>query len=195
MDEETAAQTGPITHPSSCSGGRDTKPISSQSRIYRPTLVKKVCNKCCFSLNLLVITPLPADPLPKGRMLSFFWKHLFPLSQFGFLFAVSEPTRQAEAVCHGEQTELSFCRACGGARHSVGDWAPVTPAQEPDPWAPAGKSRPQLLRVTALNMRGMEIFLSSAGQSRAITRVCGFQQRTCKPNLKIWWWLEKALEL
>lgn len=140
----------------------------------------------CFSLNLLVITPLPADPLPKGRCFPFFLKASFPsLLQFGFPFAVSEPTRQAEAVCHGEQTELSFCRASGGARHSVGDWAPVTPAQEPDPWAPTGKSRPQLLGVTALNMRGMEIFLSSAGQSRAITRVCGFQQRTCKPNLKI----------
>lgn len=46
------AQRGSITHPSSCSGGRDTKPISSQSRIYCRTLVKKVCNKCCFSLNL-----------------------------------------------------------------------------------------------------------------------------------------------
>lgn len=40
------------------------------------------------------------------------------------------------------RTEL--CEASGGARHSVGDWTPVTPAQEPDPWAPTGKSRPQL---------------------------------------------------
>lgn len=60
-DEETEAQRGPITHPSSCSGGRDTKPISLQSRICCRTLVKEACDKCCFSLNLCNGTCLTRD--------------------------------------------------------------------------------------------------------------------------------------